>query len=322
LSQDGLEAPGLAEVLLATLAAMTPAQRARTLGDDPCRAALWIRAAAEQGVGEGQVSYGRLLLEGRGAPADATQALEWFRKAAAQDCVDAWNMVGRCLENGWGCAPDLAEAARWYDRAARAEHAWAQYNLGHLYLNGQGVTRDAARAFRLYRRAAEQGHVRAMSLVGRCHEQGWGVGADLAPARDWYEASAEGGYFRGQYNFGLILAEEGSLAEAGAWLERALACAPEPSRSVMAKALASWPEPALAAIGIDASTPPNTVHQALCLGSIERRGLEVCAGGPTGALRPSLELNGSQAQGLGDELRGLVDGDLLTSPCRSASVSQ
>ena len=284
---DSLDAPALSEVLLATLAAMTPAQRASTLGDDPHRAALWIRAAAEQGVVEGQVAYGRLLLQGRGVAAEPAQALDWFRKASAQGCAEARNMVGRCLENGWGCAPDLAEAAAWYDRAARAGQAWAQYNLGHLYLNGQGVTRDAARAFGLYRRAAEQGHGRAMNLVARCYEQGWGVGVDPAAARDWYEASAEGGYFRGQYNFGLILAEEGRLDEATTWLERALAGAPEPSRSVMAEALAARPEPELAAIGIDASAPTNTVPQVLCLGSIERRGLEVRADGSTGALRPT-----------------------------------
>jgi hypothetical protein len=62
LGADRLDAPALAEVLLATLAAMTPDQRASTLGDDPCRAALWVRAAAEQGVVEGQVAYGRLML--------------------------------------------------------------------------------------------------------------------------------------------------------------------------------------------------------------------------------------------------------------------
>jgi len=234
-----LPEPHLAEVLVGALAAMAPEQRAHTLADDPARAALWIQAAAREGVIEGQVTFGRMLLEGRGVAQDPVSALAWFLKAADAGSADAQNMVGRCLENGWGAAVDLVQAASWYDRAARAGHDWAQYNLGHCYLDGRGVTRDPARAFGLYRRAAEQGHARAMNLVARCYEEGWGVGPDRAAAREWLQASAEGGYFRGQYNFGLMLAEEGRAEEAAGWLERALEGAPEPSRTVMARALSA-----------------------------------------------------------------------------------
>jgi TPR repeat protein len=241
--------PTLAEVLVATLAAMSPEQRDRTLADDPARAALWVQASARCGLPEGQLALGRMLLEGRGVARDQVRALAWFRKAAEAGCADAQNMVARCLENGWGATADPAQAAGWYERAARAGCDWAQYNLGHLYLDGNGVARDPARAFSLYRRAAEQGHVRAMNLLARCYEEGWGVGPDRAAAREWLQASAEGGYFRGQYNFGLMLAEEGRVEAAALWLERALEGAPEPSRSVMAWALAARGEVALADIG-------------------------------------------------------------------------
>jgi len=217
---------------------MSPEQRDRTLADDPAKAVLWVQACARHGIPEGQIAFGRMLLEGRGVAKDPVSALAWFCKAAGSGDADAQNMVGRCLENGWGAEIDLTAAAGWYDRAARAGLDWAQYNLGHCYLDGAGVPRDSARAFGLYRRAAEQGHVRAMNLVSRCYEQGWGVGADAKAARDWAQCSAEGGYFRGQYNFGLMLAEEGRVDEAAVWLERALASAPEPSRTVMMKALA------------------------------------------------------------------------------------
>ena len=53
---------------------------------------------------------------------------------------------------------------------------------------------------------------------------------------------------RGQYNFGLMLAEEGRIDEAAVWLEQAVAGAPEPSRTVMARALAEGDD-ALAEIG-------------------------------------------------------------------------
>ena len=83
------------------------------------------------------------------------------------------------------------------------------------------------------------------------------VGPDLAAAREWAQASAEGGYFRGQYNFGLMLAEEGQLDEAAAWLKQALDGAPEPSRGVMARALAARPEAPLADVGRRTITPEH-----------------------------------------------------------------
>jgi TPR repeat protein len=258
LNDPALDAPSLADVLVGALSAMNPEQRDRTLADDPAKAVLWIRASAEYGLPEGQVAYGRLLLQGRGVAQDQVSALNWFRKAAERGDAEGQNMVGRCLENGWGVAADIAQAALWYERAARAGLDWAQYNLGHLYLDGLGVERDPARAFGLYLRAAEQGHVRAMNLTARCYEQGWGVGVDTAAARDWAQCSAEGGYFRGQYNFGLMLAEEGRVDEAAAWLEQAVAGAPEPSRTVMAWALVGRTEESLAEIGRRAmtTTPP------------------------------------------------------------------
>ena len=175
-------------------------------------------------------------------------ALAWFRRAAATGDADAVNMVGRCLENGWGAPVDLAGAARCYRQAAETGHDWAQYNLGHLHLNGLGVARDAALALAWYRRAANQGHSRAMNLVARCLEQGWGADADPDTARDWYRRSAEGGYFRGQFNYGLILADEGRTGDSAVWLAAALAAATAPSRETMIRALRDRPEPALSVL--------------------------------------------------------------------------
>ena len=230
--------------MLGALLAMSPDEQARLLGD-PDRAAPWVEAAAEAGVGSAQIRHGRWLLE-RGQHG---AALSLFLRAARRGDPDAQNMVGRCLENGWGLDPDPRRAARWFARAARAGHAWAQYNLGHLCLDGLGVPRDPAAAYGWYVAAARQGHARAMNLAARCLEEGWGAPPDRDAARDWLRRSAEAGYFRGQYNFATVLAAEQRLEPAARLFAAALAGAPEPTRGRMAEALAARREPALNRLG-------------------------------------------------------------------------
>ncbi len=211
-------------------------------------AAAWVEAAAACGVPEALLRLGRMLLEGKDVAQDRHAAFDCFLRAARQGSIDAHNMLGRCYENGWGTQTDYAAAAREYRVAAEAGLDWAQYNLGHMLLSGSGVTRDRDTAFLWYSRASAQGHARAMSLVGRCYEQGWGIAADAVLARDWYRRSAEGGYFRGAYNYASLIAEDGCVAEALHWFERALSDAPEPTHSHMLAALARHKIPALRAL--------------------------------------------------------------------------
>jgi TPR repeat protein len=248
-SGDLPQPPGALEALVAVLQTMNRAQLEAVFGGDPVHAAPWVRAAAQVGLPEGQMRYGRMLLEGRGVAQDQAAALAWFARVAETGDADAQNMVGRCHENGWGAPADAALAAQWYRRAAEAGHAWAQYNLGHLCLDGLGVARDPAAAYAWYRQAAEQGHERAMSLVGRCFEEGWGVAADPEAARDWYRRSAEGGYFRGQYNHASLLARDGDIDDALIWFEAACEGAPPESRRNMAQALTHEADPRLRALG-------------------------------------------------------------------------
>lgn len=237
---------------VAALTMMEPgALRALLSGDE---AAVWVEAAAACGMPEAQVRLGRLLLEGKGVPRDARAAFACFLCAAESGDAEARNMLGRCYENGWGTAPDMARAAEHYRIAADAGLAWAQYNLGHLLLDGSGVRRDRARAFAWYMRAAHQGHERAMNLVARCFEEGWGVERNPAAARNWYGKSAAGGYFRGAYNYATLLAAEGCVAGARLWFQRALAAAPEPTRSTMIGALSQRPEPLLRGLTVAQSS--------------------------------------------------------------------
>lgn len=230
-------APDASAALFSVLLTMGPEQLRRVMSDEPERSAPWVRAAAEMGLAEGQLRYGRMLLEGLGMAQDRAAAFAWFTRAAETGGAEAWNMLGRCYENGWGVAEDYALAAHWFARAAAAGDAWAQYNLGHLYLNGKGLDRDAAAAFGCYEASAHQGHARAMNLLGRCYEHGWGAEPDADAAAHWYRLSAEGGYFRGQYNHASVLMARGEADAAIPWFERALAGAPPATRGVMIAAI-------------------------------------------------------------------------------------
>jgi TPR repeat protein len=244
--------PSALDARLQVLTTLPPEHLTALLAGDPTRAAPWVRAAAEAGLAEGQVRYGRMLLDGTGVPQDRAAAYRWFLRAGAGGDAEGQNMVGRCFENGWGVAADPAEAARWFAHAADQGHAWACYNLGHLYLDGLGVAQDRDRAFTLYRQAAETGHVRALNLLGRCFEEGWGVAVDADQAREAYRRSAEGGYFRGQYNFATLLVREGRIAQAVDWFEKALDGAVPASRAVMARRLAESGVPEIRAEGLRA----------------------------------------------------------------------
>jgi TPR repeat protein len=243
--------PCTADALFPVLLVMSPERLERLLGEDPARAAPWVRAAAECGLAEAQVRYGRMLLDGCGVTRDAAAALAWFERAAETGDLEGLNMVGRCLENGWGAPASPCAAEVFYRRAAQAGHPWAQYNLAHLLLDGAGVARDAAEAFAWYRRAAEAGHARAMNLVARCYEHGWGVAVDRRAAGDWYARSAGAGCFRGAFNHASLLAEAGRTAEALVRFAAAAETAPPAARRLMGEALAAMADPRLAALGAD-----------------------------------------------------------------------
>lgn len=230
---------------LTRLARMSYGSLHALLAGDPIEAAAWVRCAAECGVAAAQLRLGRILLDGSGAKSDERAAFGWFARAADQGDAEAMNMVGRCHENGWGVPLDLEAAAASYRASAEAGHDWGQYNFGNLLFDGRGVARDQPQALRWFLQAAAQGHGRAMNLVARCLEEGWGCGRSVEDAAYWYYQSARSGYFRGQFNYGVLLAERGLPEAAADWLLKAAAAGTPQMRQVITSALASSSHPAL-----------------------------------------------------------------------------
>jgi TPR repeat protein len=123
---------------------------------DEKQAALWMEAAASQGVVEGQYLLGDMYLQGRGVTASAVDAINWYGKAAASGS------------------------------------AYGQYSLGVMYYNGQGVSQNLQEANKWLTSAAIQGHNEAQYLLGRMYEQGFGVQKSLVHAYAWWKMIPEG----------------------------------------------------------------------------------------------------------------------------------
>ena len=198
---------------------LTVEQLQSMLDDSPVRAAQAILVAAKEGVVDAQALLGQILLDGRGIERDQALALRWFRIAAQGGQL----MLGRGLEHGWGCTVDEAAAAREYRQAAEAGLDWGLYNYANLLATGRGVAQDQAQALACYRQAAERGHAKSMNLLGRYLEEGQFCPRDLEAAQQWYRRSAEGGDFRGQFSHAAVLAGNGQIEAALAWLRKALA---------------------------------------------------------------------------------------------------
>jgi len=160
----------------------------------------------------------------------------------------AINMMGRCYEKGWGVAPDRVQATRFYRAAAEGGLDWGMYNYGSALGLGAGVRKDERAALDWFRKAAAQGHAKSINFVGHFLEDGKILPRDRVRAADCYRRAAEGGDFRGQFNLARLLAEDGRVDEAVAWMCSAARNANENFRVTMRDWLATTPHPTLRAM--------------------------------------------------------------------------
>ncbi|WP_300528930.1 tetratricopeptide repeat protein [Maricaulis sp.] len=160
-------------------------------------------AAAEQGLPAAMNEYGRGLMIGRGRPANPDAGLDWLGRAAASGTASMAHDYAVALESFAG-AEQLAEALDWYRRAAEQDFLPSVTSLGVLYLDGRGVEADPARALNLFRRAAEAGDGRAQNNIGLMYSRGTGVERDYEAAALWFERAAEQGLPQAMRNLSVL----------------------------------------------------------------------------------------------------------------------
>lgn len=181
---------------------------------DLAKAAKWHRKAAEQGLAQAQYRVAFDYANGTGVKPDRFEAVHWLRRAAEQGLADAQFELGQCYGNGDGLAENLVEAANWYQKAAEQNFPQAQYALGKCYFEGNGVTKDIPEGVTWTRKAAEAGLAEAENSYGMCYAKGKGVPQDYLQAYKWFNlACAQGGEHNIDARMNLSMAERAMTPE-------------------------------------------------------------------------------------------------------------
>jgi TPR repeat protein len=160
---------------------------------DPAKSAKWLRKAADQGVARAQCLLALAFANGQGVKLDKTESAHWLRRAADQGLAEAQFDLGMCYANGDGVPRNAAEAATWYRKAADQGLPEAEAELGNCYLEGIGVPKDIPEGVKFTRKAAEEGFGQAQNALGLCYLKGTGVTKDYVQAYKWLALAAAKG---------------------------------------------------------------------------------------------------------------------------------
>jgi len=162
-----------------------------------------IKARADKGDGEAQLSVASHYANGIGVARDPVKATKYLRKAAERGLARAQCLLGLAYANGEGVKPDKVEGARWLHRAADQGMAEAQFDLGTCYANGDGVAKNAVEAAAWCRKAADQNLPDAQCELGNCYIEGEGVPKDIPEGVKWTRLAAEQGFGQAQNTLGV-----------------------------------------------------------------------------------------------------------------------
>jgi hypothetical protein len=157
---------------------------------DPAKGAKYLRKAAEQGLARAQCLLGLAYANGDGVKMDKSEAAHWLHKAAEQGMAEAQFDLGMCYVNGDGVAKNAVQAVSWYRKAADQGLPDAQCEMGDCYLEGNGVPKDIPEGLRWTRLAADQGFGQAQNTLGLCYLKGRGVTKDNVQAYKWFNLAA------------------------------------------------------------------------------------------------------------------------------------
>jgi TPR repeat protein len=181
---------------------------------DLSKAAKWHRKAAEQGLARAQFQVAVEFANGDGVKMDRIEAVTWLRRAADQGLAEAEMALGACYANGDGIGENPVEAAKWYRKAADQNYAQAEYALGNCCFEGNGVSKDLPEGVLWTRKAAEQGLAAAENSYGMCFAKGKGVTQNYLEAYKWFNlAAAQGGEANVEAKMNLSMAERAMTPE-------------------------------------------------------------------------------------------------------------
>ena len=182
-----------------------------------------LKAKAEDGNLDAQLSLARAYEVGNGVPKSDQQAAKWYRAAAEKGNAKAENSLGGMYRSGRGVNQDKVEAVVWYRKAARQNDPSAMFNLGTAYYNGDGVGMDDVAAFAWFllaqnfgsrpaidavkRMTEEAGNrqTNAFEKIGDMYQKGDDLPESYNAAVNWYRKAAENGEARVQVKLANLL---------------------------------------------------------------------------------------------------------------------
>jgi TPR repeat protein len=94
-----------------------------------------------------------------------SEAAVWFRAAAQQGDATAQEDLAWMYYTGTGIGLNYGQAAKWVRLAAERGNTRAQLDLGYLYEQGKGVSLDYSQAYVWYTMAATGGEKRAVEKL-------------------------------------------------------------------------------------------------------------------------------------------------------------
>ncbi|WP_425099663.1 tetratricopeptide repeat protein [Tropicibacter sp. S64] len=219
--------PGLAQDAEETGLTMAQIEQAWAAGDFvTVREGLAALASGENATPFAMYRYGRVLLEGRGGPADLMGAADWLEKAAAENQIDAMVLLARLYlsRTQGGPAMNPERAVNLFKGAAARGNAEAQYYLGLLYASGTGIEQSPQDALNWLLAAGENGYVPAMFELSRAYSRGQGIEPNNEEALRWLTEAATAGHPEAQYYLAYALDSGRGVAQdqpqALNWLRR------------------------------------------------------------------------------------------------------
>ena len=181
---------------------------------DRAKAVKYLRKAAEQGSARAQCLLGLAYANGEGVKTDLAESARWLHESASQGLAEAQFDLGMCYARGDGVGKNAVKAVEWYRKAAAQSLPDALCELGNCYLEGNGVPTDIPEGVKCIRKAAELGFAPAQNTLGLCYSKGRGVTKDFVEAYKWFNlATGQGGDFADDARINLAMAERALTPE-------------------------------------------------------------------------------------------------------------
>ena len=157
------------------------------------KAAQYFKLAAQNGIVDAAVEYGKILESGYGGyEKNIDSAVDFYFIAAEAGNPEALYLIGHLYETGIGLDKSNKDAKNYYLKAANKGNVDAMMKIAHLYKKGKGgLQKSKQQAMLYYQKAADLGNVDAMlKYASMRKKQGDLATANLNDAKIYYEKAA------------------------------------------------------------------------------------------------------------------------------------